>query len=338
MLIAIDESGTFVPAQQTGSWCAVAAYVFAERQKTATLRALSVLKRKYGCPERMEVKLRQVEEADYFKFLDNLRKAGGALFAVATDSGLATMSEISAHRALQVESIRSNVPRMRFEEGKAAVSALADSLEGLSGQLYVQLVCQVSLLSVVLRRGILYFVQRDPFTLRRFVWRIDQKNATRTAFESAFERIAPAMLQSESFRNPAIFLEGADYSHFGRFEFSADEYPKYLQEEYGHIPQSAVNIGKILRENMQFPDSKFDLSVQVADLLAAGLRRCLRGEFCDNVTAAARLGSLMIQDEKRKPPISLIRLSGRTARLSSSAAEATVLRMRAHARRMLHSA
>lgn len=226
---------------------------------------------------------------------------------------------------------------MKYEEGKQAVSALADTIDGLSDQLYAQLLCQISVLSAVFRRAILYFVQRDPLTLRRFVWRIDQKNTTKSIFETAFEQVAPGLLQSESFRNPAPFLEGADYSHFSRFEFSEDQYPRYLQEELGHQPQSAVNIGKILREDMQFQDSRADLTVQIADLLAAGLRRVLRGEFNDNMTAAKLLGRLMVQDEKSKPPISLIRLSQSGTLFLSKAAERVVIHMRTHARAMVHS-
>src|SRR2546426_1162962 len=123
---------------------------------------------------------------------------------------------------MQAEKIRENISRMLYEGGKRGVAALADEIDSLPAQLYVQLVCQVVLLSDVLRRAILYYVQRDPVTLRRFVWRVDQKNTERTTFERAFVKVAPGLLQSESFRDPAIYLIDADYSHFGRFENPAE--------------------------------------------------------------------------------------------------------------------
>jgi Protein of unknown function (DUF3800) len=335
MLVAIDESGSFVYSATSGAWCVVAAYVFSERRKTANLQALFRLKKVYGRSRRQEIKLKEITEADYFQFLSDLRIAGGALFAVAADSSLTEVVEIMGHKATQAKKIRANVPRMKYEEGKRVVATLADEIEALSPQLYVQLVCQVVLLTDVIKRAILFFVQRDPVTLRRFVWRIDQKNTSKSIFERSFDRIAPGLLQSESFRNPVIFLEGADYSHFQRYEIPADDYPQYLQEEFGHEPQSAVNIGKLIREDMKFPDSKDDLTVQIADLLAAGIRRSLRGKFTDGRAAAKLLGQLTIQKEKPKPSISLVMLSDSKVVTLDRVAEEAVLRMKRYAQPMV---
>jgi hypothetical protein len=57
---------------------------------------------------------------------------------------------------------------------------------------------------------------------------------------------------------------------------------------------------------MSFPDSKMELSVQIADLLASGVRRCLRSEFANNNIAAKLLGSLMLDDVKEEPPIKFV--------------------------------
>lgn len=333
VLICIDESGSFVQSVAAGSWCAVVGYTFAERRKTANLDALQRLKTTYALGKR-EIKLKEVSESDYFRFLGDLRRAGGALFAVATDGALADPDAVRTHRDIQAQNIRNNVPKMKFDEGKAAVATLAEEIQALSPQLYVQLVCQIELLSDLLRRGILFFVQRDPVTLRRFVWRIDQKNTEKSIFERVFEKVAPALLQSMSFENPAIFLKEADYSYFRRFEFTVEEYPKYLQE-LGYQPESTINIGKILREDMTFPDSKDDLSVQIADLLAAGLRSVLRGKFTDNKGAAALIGQLMVKNSKRNPPISLVHLS-RAGKVTPDIAAAIAVReMQKHAQPML---
>jgi len=337
VLVAIDESGSFVHSPKNGSWCIVAAYAFSERQKTANLQALHRLKRGYGKAKKQEVKLKEIEESRYFHFLQELRTAGGTLFAVATDGAHAEPSAIAAHRTEQAMKIRANVPRMIYCEGKQAVAALADEIDSLSPQLYLQLVCQVVLITDVIKRAVLYFVQRDPVTLRRFVWRIDQKNVPKSLFERSFQKVTPGLMQSESFRSPMIFLEGADYSHFRGYETPADQYPAYLLE-LGHEPQSAVNIGKILREDMNFPDSKDDETVQIADLVSAGVRRLLRGEFADGRTAGRLLGQLAIAREEPKPPISLVHLGASEDRIPDKTAVEAVLRMKHHARPMLRSA
>ena len=93
----------------------------------------------------------------------------------------------------------------------------------MPNQLYVQLICQVGLLDDVVRRAINFWVQRRPATLREFRWRVDQKNTTKTTFEAAFEKIAPALLQTRSIEDPAIRVRGFDYRHFSGYEFADGE-------------------------------------------------------------------------------------------------------------------
>ena len=68
-------------------------------------------------------------------------------------------------------------------------------------------------------------------------------------------------------------------------------------------------MGMVVRENLQFVDSKSNPGVQIADLLASGIRRCLRYEFTDNEAAASLLGQIMVQNYKGKPPIQLLGFS-----------------------------
>ena len=49
--------------------------------------------------------------------------------------------------------------------------------------------------------------------------------------------------------------------------------------------------------------------MQVADLLASGLRRLLRGQFQDNRRVATALGKLMLQNRRGEHPICLVALS-----------------------------
>ena len=306
MIIAIDESGSFVSANTRNSWCVVAAYVFSERIKSRSSAALKKLKRATGVSEQQEIKLKHVSEENYFQFLFELSKLNGVLFAVATDSHLNTNEILIEHRTVQANKIRENVPRMIYEEGKKAITTLSDELESLSPQLYAQLQCQIVLFNDILHRAILYYVQRDPYTLRKYKWRIDQKNITKTTYEHAVEKVACPILQTISFREPMIFLKEADYSHMDPFIYSEDEVPGYLEEAYGKKLEDGVNLGKMIRDDMDFPNSKLDLSVQIADLLAAGIRKCLRSEFTNNALASRMLGRLMLGNIKDKYPIQFV--------------------------------
>ena len=65
-------------------------------------------------------------------------------------------------------------------------------------------------------------------------------------------------------------------------------------------------------------DSKNNQGIQIADLLASGVRRCLRSEFSRNDEVSKLLGSLMISQKYREPPIALIGFEDKTMKNSSA--------------------
>ena len=103
-------------------------------------------------------------------------------------------------------------------------------------------------------------------------------------------------------------LEGADYSFFRRFEYEEGEAPEYLQRDYGITINSGTNLGKVLYEDFEFADSDSSPGIQVADLVAGGVRRLLRGGFDQPEDIATALGRIMLQREHNAPPISLVSL------------------------------
>lgn len=284
---------------------------------------------------RGEIKLPDLGERRYVEFLDGLLRIELALFATATDASLNTHDLVHRHRTAHVEDVRSNVPRMIHEGGRAGTVHLANQLESLPDQLYVQLLCQVNLLHDVLARGINYYAQRRPAALREFRWRIDQKNTSKTTFEDAFEKVAPPLLQARSIREPVAWVRGFDYRHFEAYEFKDGEAPDYLQREYGLPPMEGFNVQKLLRENLRFVDSNESDGVQVADLLASGLRRALRHAFDDPFGVASRLGRLMVENVKGRQSVNLISL-GPEQVISAPTAE-IVRRMDESSKAFIHS-
>jgi hypothetical protein len=312
MNIFIDESGSFVNAPSVGAFNTIAAYMSPESDRIALQRILVSLKRAVGARSNSEIKLKHLSEQQYFNFLSELSSLSGALYAVATDSGLNHPAEVAVHQAEQVARIVVHKDKMHYQAAKEGLLALSTRLASLSPQLYVQLQCQVNLIEAIIRNGILYFVQRKPKHLGAFRWRIDQKNSTKTEYETAFQQVLPAYLQTISLRDPMPMLIGADYSAFSRFDWAPEEKPTYLRDAYGleiNEDELATNIGMLVRENLEFVDSQKNQGVQVADLLASGLRRCLRCEFSDNDSSAFLLGRLMVQNDKGNPPVQLLGFS-----------------------------
>jgi Protein of unknown function (DUF3800) len=306
MQIYIDESGSFVSALLAGSWNVVAAVAMPESARLKIDKSFKLLKLSTGTNVLNEIKLNDIPEFQYLAFLESLLQTDLLLFATATDAGYNTPDRIARHQKGQVEKIRENIPRMRFEGGMQGFKLLADQLEVIPLQLYAQLVCQVDLLHDVVSRSINYFAQRIPGTLTEFRWRIDQKNTSKTTYEKAFEDIAPALLQTRSLREPAFRIAGFDYRRMSAYEFPNGEPPQYLAQEYGIHVEQGLNIQKLIRGNLKFEDSKLSLGIQLADLLASGLRRCLRGGFQNNEAASQALGKLTLQNQRGKYPIHLI--------------------------------
>lgn len=308
MHIYIDESGLFKTATHDNAWCVVAAYVALESDIKHLRQTLTNLKLKCGRTFKDEIKLKDLSEDQYLYFLRALKDSKGTLYAAASDMNLLTDDDVKLHRDKQAEKIIEHKDKMLYESMKNSLQDLSDQVSKLSPQLYMQLVTQIILFADVLNRGILYYVQRNPKNLSCFKWRLDQKNTIKSKYEDALQKIAPALLQSQSIRRPSISLIEADYSAMKDFLYTKENAPTYLKDEYGIDinPEGAINLGKILSTDFKLCDSKLDYGVQVADLLASGLRRLLRGEFIKQREIAAQLGELMVRNIKGNLSINLI--------------------------------
>jgi hypothetical protein len=73
----------------------------------------------------------------------------------------------------------------------------------------------------------------------------------------------------------------------------------HLNDVYGIDATTGLNARKLFCGDMRFVDSKDSHGIQVAHLIASGIRKCLRGEFCDNESVAAALGKMMVQAKRQ---------------------------------------
>lgn len=335
MYIFVDESGTFTLTDKENAWCAIAAFVLPESKRRPLELLLSALRFRYGRGQ--EVKLGAISEGDFVAFLNGLAALGGIAFAVAVDVSLHRREAIQRHQDGQVQAIRRNIARMHYEEGRRAVADLADEVSSLPLQLYTQLALQTELFHTVLCAAPLYYVQRHPVALGHFRWRVDQKDRIPGAYEKAFKRIVPALLQTKSLRDPHIFLKGADYSHFKKFLYQPGTEPTYLQDAYGldlnTSGEPSANLGKIIYDDFSYVDSQTSSGVQVADLLASGVRRVLRSNFDVPEKVALALGANMVQGADGAMPVRLLSLD-QTGQVEERAANCVRLMSKA-CRRML---
>lgn len=323
MHIFVDESGTFTHSSNLDSWCVVAAYVALEHERREIHKLMCQVRAigNHGA----ETKLKHLSEDQYVWFLTKLRELEGLAFAVAVDVGLHRPDEIARHRNGQADKVVEHRDKMIHESARRGIDDLSNQIRSLPVQLYTQLVCQLELFHKILTQAPLYFVQRHPPALANFRWRLDRKAKAPTAYEEAFRKILPTILQTMSLNDPMIMLEGADYRHFSRFDYPPGEEPTYLKDTYGIESKGGSkggsNIGKMVREDFKLADSAATPGIQVADLIASGIRRLFRGEFQAEEKIALLLGTNMVQQLKGETPVKMVSLdksaatSERTARL-----------------------
>lgn len=309
MELFIDEAGSFVSKDaKPYSWCVTGLYIYPENKKNRYKKVILNLKNRLKVKKNTEIKIHQISEDVFITFLKELNTLNGVFFATATDSYLNKPHLVKEHKSKIYENIKSNIPIMKYEEGKEATNQLAEKVNGISNQLYIQLHCQVQLILSFINRGIAYYVQRNPYSLSTFDWKIDRKEPKKILnYESAFEIIAPVLLQTISQKEPAIMIKNHNYKPMSKFIYKKGEVPEYLVEHYPYLNEEAgLNIQKIVRDNIEFVDSKDCEGIQVADLLSSGLRKLLRQEFDNNHLVAKYMGKLMVQNQKGKSVIKLL--------------------------------
>jgi hypothetical protein len=209
MYIYVDESGSFTAptvAPPPDSWCVVACYVSPE-QDEGRLSAL-MQKLREDCGGGAEVKINEIPVARYIRWLRDISRLSGIVFAVAVDVSLHAAEAIREHRQGQADAIAKHREKLIHETARQQLTQLSDDVLSLPAQLYTQLQCQVMLFHKALTLAPLYYAQFKPETLGRFAWRVDRKDTILTAYEDAFKRVLASMMQTASLREPMIMLEG----------------------------------------------------------------------------------------------------------------------------------
>lgn len=125
MNIYIDESGLFVNAPTAGAWNAVAAFAVPEVERKKLECLLGKLRQ-----GSKEVKLNDLTEIRYIRFIENLAPLNVAVFSTATDAGLNTPERVAEHQQRQVDEVLKNIDKMRYEGGRQGVLLVAASAAG----------------------------------------------------------------------------------------------------------------------------------------------------------------------------------------------------------------
>ena len=133
--------------------------------------------------------------------------------------------------------------------------------------LFLQAITVFDAIDGIIRHVPLYFAQRRPEVLGNFEWIVDGKDPARvTRWEAWWSYYARGALSTRSRNHPAPYLEGADYSHFARFDGAA-----------GVSGESGVDLNLLLA-NLRFSFLS-EAGLELVDILVNAIRRALVGNL-----------------------------------------------------------
>lgn len=328
MYIYCDESGSFAKADKPGAWCVVVCYALTESQRRAAEKALRQYKLSAGKRFDEEVKRKLVDDRCYFRLLGELAGVGGVAVAIATDSGSNQGAE--ANKALQTQRL------LQAREGadetqRQEIDDLVHDMSGLSTQLYIEYICRLELAWRAIRSTVTFFAKSFPATFGRFRWVFDEKPEN---LKQLFCSSIPGFINELGKREPLELLEKADYSHLARFLVPENVRQAALLEGMPSPDTRIYNAARIMTEDVMFVDSKTSCGVQIADLIANGLRACLRGEFADNDRASQLLGRLLYEKAWVPQVLPLIHFTESLAAQASPSAHRAISIMSQSAQRL----
>ena len=244
--------------------------------------------------ERGEVKGRQLNEDHVRAVAKILRKVGCIFEVVTVDMGLHSEEGIRLHRDEQAEKFTANLTPQHQPKVIEQVKELRKQLEGLPSQLYVQSVAMRALLYNTMFHTNVFFAFRRPRELGEYHWIMDAKGASKiTPWEEWWLQIILPLLESQSLREPFVYVEGGDYRYAKRFEVEPGEHIL----PYAKEPEKAAfdDLRLKLTEDFRFsPDSEFGL--EAVDILTNTVRRSMAGNF--QRPGWMSLPQLMIHDDQ----------------------------------------
>jgi len=290
--IFIDESGVFVvPSDERVSVSVVAAVVVPNSNVGALKRDVARLSGGWGIADG-EIKGRELTESRFAAILDVL--FAHDVFAVigAVDLGGHTEAEVTEHRRLQAARITANLNASRDPALRSQVGELVRRVEALPGQLYVQMFLLTRVISSVVRLATVLHPDAPPMDLDRFAWRLDAKDRSRTEYENLWKTLVAPFAESLS-RDP-------------------------------DSPFSRLDAKRVLLEDLSFANSRTDVGLQIADVVA----NCFRRACCGRLKSAgwSGLGRLLMKDPRLGHAIVFCELGATAGGRAGSEAYADVVR------------
>jgi hypothetical protein len=306
MRIYIDESGNFQPGAASSRFCCEAALAIPEAFAPELLERFVAVRKQWT--NEPEVKGSALSDEQTTAVLKLLAEYDVIVEIGALDVGVHSSAQIEKFQQGQADGIMNGLTPEHNDNARQWATRLRDDWLALSAQLMTQLYVLVLTLEEVLKYVPNYYAQRLPQELGHFDWVLDPKDIQPTPFEECWRKIVFPLLQSMSIKTPWARVDGGsfDYSAFKHFEMDVPNY--LLPHIKTEVPEDGkgLDLGRLFRESLAFPDSKHEPGLQLADIVASAFTKAMNGKLPPEVFRL--LGSIMAHKEIGEPPVRLIAL------------------------------
>ena len=277
MHIYIDESGNFVlPEQPCSKISCVTALTIPEEHLGPITRSFLSLRKSWG--HETEIKGSKLREKQIADTIALLRSYDVLLDIICLDIGHHTKERIEQFKLIQADKLIENLTDQHNSTVVKAYHDYRSRLVRLPNQLFIQAIVSIQLFKQVLDNSPLYYCQRLPKELGNFVWYIDAKDreTKKTPFEDLWSTLLMPILQ-DNYRM-GIFEEG-DYSHFKRYEVESEDLSDFHRSKMSHKAMGAVDIRKMIGEQLYFADSSKTVGLQLVDIMSSAFTRAMNGNL-----------------------------------------------------------
>ena len=321
MRIFIDEAGPFVvPPSAQSLFSLVLALVIPSCVEGDLFAEFSQLRDGWSS-QGGEVKGSKLDESQAAQLIDLVSRYDVFVNFFATDMATNDDAVVSTYKSRQADAITAGMTPEHNPTMTAQLRGLADAIRRMPNQLFLQAFLTIDLVLKVIEDSTLYYVQRVPAELGSIAWVIDRKDRTITEMEDTWSTLVLPMSESHFAKTPLPCLIGADYSQFdAHYKIDANDqemirHVKWMREAYGVQDVDrplGLNSTLLLSEQRQFADSAGSLGLQLADMLAAILRRALNDRL--QRPGWESFGRLLIAD-RRTPFFQFGEPDGRSQRM-----------------------
>jgi hypothetical protein len=288
MRVYIDEAGAFVVPASTkdSSYSLVLAVALPSSTEAELFKEYLLLRSGWPNPEK-EIKGSKLNEHQAAQIISLISRYDVLVNYYAIDMASHGDRLVTDFKLRQAAAVVANLTSEHQSELVSQLSGFADYIRGMANQLFVQAFLTVNLVLEAVQELTLYYVQRQPRELGSIAWIVDRKDRTITQMEDMWTALILPWSESHFARKPLLSPIGADFSHFdarygitpGKSDEEMSRHLEWLYKTYNLRPPSgsekSLDAKRLLTEQLEFLDSRDSPGLQLADMLAAILRRAL---------------------------------------------------------------